>query len=366
LTALETKIKQDIDNDIKKQLEEIKAESLKVKKLLVGTNGALPAADCAAIKIARPNSEDGIYFIESKYQSAPIMVWCATVGGKFVNLGGDCKSKATACASCMNNWFSTSDESRWIDPDSDANDPGNSKKITCEANLMIKLVTTDSNTADWDNGFWSSGSRKSKDKAGASKWKAHRGDIKGDGYYSAIGKSIEIIALKGTEEIGKAVYNIKSQYQKRSLKWLIHEQGSSNLVFASKDVSKSTSGKPIFSNHMKQRGGNHGQSPFDMFIDTDADLVAKQRNYGGSHDSWSRLSTTDRSGWKGCHVYTGIGGRHRCHSWRIAFESSPIVGYCHTYNRYGSNNRYVGGHSPLHHCGGDKRQSNIDFAILKR
>jgi hypothetical protein len=204
------------------------------------------------------------------------------------------------------------------------------------------------------------------DKAGDADWKGHRGDIKASGYYTAIGSKIQIIALDGSKEIGKAVYNIRSQYRSKSLKWLLHDQGSSNLNFATKDNGASTSGRPIYSKYMYQRGGNWGQRPYDMFLDTTGNLIARQRNYGGSQNSWSRLSSSDRSGWKGCHVYTGIGGDHYCNGWRIQYEASPIVGYCSTYNRYGKNHKNnKGGPTPNTHCGGAKRQSNIDFAILK-
>jgi len=359
LTALETKIKQDIDNDIKKELESI-------KKGLVGTNSAMPAADCAAINVARPGSMDGIYYIDSKYQSAAVRVWCATVSGKFVSRGGDCKSKAAACASCQDNHFENSAEKRWIDPDANANDPGNAKEENCEPDLMLKLVTTDSNIAEWDSSFWSSSSKMAADKAGDADWKGHKGDIKASGYYTAIGSKIQIIALSGSTEIGKAVYNIRSQYRSKSLKWLLHDQGSSNLNFATKDNGASTSGRPIYSKYMYQRGGNWGQRPYDMFLDTTGNLIARQRNYGGSQNSWSRLSSSDRSGWKGCHVYTGIGGDHYCNGWRIQYEASPIIGYCSTYNRYGKNHKNnKGGPTPNSHCGGNKRQSDIDFAILK-
>jgi len=360
LVALETKIKKDIDDDIKIKL-------LAVQNAVVGTNSALPAADCAAILKARPASVDGAYYVDSKYQSSPLKVWCAKVGSSFDSMGGDCSSKANACASCDANFFGYGESNRWVvTSGKNANDPGNSKSTKCEDNLMLKLVTTDGNKATWDSSFWSSSSLMNKQNAADSKWKGAREDIKAQGYLTPIGKTIEIVALKEKEQIGRAFYNIKSQYQGKSLKWLLQDSGAQNMVFATRDNGKSAKGRPIYSKFMKQRGGNHGQRPYDMFLDTTGDLVARQRNFGGAQNAWSRLSSTDRSGYKGCHVYTGLGGDHYCNGWRIQYEASPIVGYCGTYNRYGSNHENrKGGPEPNTHCGGDKRQSNIDFAILK-
>ena len=358
LVTLETKIKNDIDNDIKGKL-------LAVQNAVVGANSALPADNCGAILKARPGSLDGKFWIKSKYQSAALNVMCKKVGSSFVSMGGDCTNKAQACASCEANPFENSKSDRWIDPDSNAEDTGNSKLSKCEDNLMIKLVTTDSNHANWDSSFWSSNSLMNEGNAGDTKWKSFRKDIKAKGYTTPIGKTIEIKALKDGTEIGRAFYNIKSAYQGKSLKWLMNSAGT-NTVFATRDNGKSVKGRPIYTKYMKQQGGNHGQRPYDMFLDTTGDLVARQRNYAGSQNSWTRLSSTDRSGWKGCHCYSGIGGSHYCNGWRIQYEASPIVGYCGTYNRYGSNHRNTkGGPEPNTHCGGTKRQSNIDFAILK-
>jgi hypothetical protein len=131
----------------------------------------------------------------------------------------------------------------------------------------------------------------------------------------------------------------------------------------------SSGDQPIYSNYMDQRGGNRGQKPYDMFVDTTGDLMSRRRNYGSSQDSWNRLSTSDKSGDSGGHVYGGFGGDHYQSGWRIQFEAAPISGYCSSYNFYGKKNggwrSYRGGATPYHNCGGPKRRSDIHFAIRK-
>merc|ERR1712166_1177734 len=51
------------------------------------------------------------------------------------------------------------------------------------------------------------------------------------------------------------------------------DQGKSNLIFATKDNGKSAKGRPIYTKYMYQRGGNWGQRPYDMFLDTTGSLV---------------------------------------------------------------------------------------------
>jgi len=361
LVALEEKIKKDIDEDIKTTLD-------KYEKVLMGTSTLTPAANCEAIRSAQSGAQvDGAYYVVSKYQSAAVKVWCANVGGKFISLGGDCKSKATACASCSSNYFNNPGRFLWVDPDANADDTGNSKSTDCEPALMVKLVTTDNHIAEYESKFWTSTDLMKPELAVDGKWQTATDDIKGPGYLTAIGKVIEIVASVKNKEVGRAIYNVKAKYQDKSLKWLLADQGTSNLQFADRDNGKSAKNRPMYSKHMYRRGGNRGQRPYDMFLDTTGHLVAKQRNYGGSQNSWSRLSTTDRSGWTGCHVYTGIGGDHYCNGWRIQYEASPIVGYCSTYNRYGSNHKNSkGGPTPNSNCGGAKRQTDVEFAILKK
>merc|ERR1712166_1686063 len=130
LSALEIKIKKDIDEGIKGDLEIYKS-------ILVGTAVALPAANCGAIETARPGSPDGVYYIGNK-----LRVWCAKVGSSFVSLGGDGTTQALAAASCFGNplikAFAPADNKKWVDPDATADNTANAKKIVCPGSGLIK------------------------------------------------------------------------------------------------------------------------------------------------------------------------------------------------------------------------------------
>merc|ERR1712166_180756 len=145
LSALEIKIKKDIDEGIKGDLEIYKS-------ILVGTAVALPAANCGAIETARPGSPDGAYYIGNK-----LRVWCAKVGNSFVSLGGDGSTQALAGSSCFDvplPMYKPKDMKKWVDPDANAENTANAKKVVCEPKLMVKLVTTDGHIAHWDSKFW--------------------------------------------------------------------------------------------------------------------------------------------------------------------------------------------------------------------
>lgn len=129
LTALEVKIKKDIDDDIKVELE-------KFNKVLEGTDKNLPAANCAAVKAARPHAADGAAWI--KNGNTIVQVWC--VDGK--SLGGSGETQAEAASDCFSNplvsAYNPKDGSKFIDPDADANDTSNAKKKNCPGNGLAK------------------------------------------------------------------------------------------------------------------------------------------------------------------------------------------------------------------------------------
>jgi len=352
LKALETKISDNVDGKL-----------VAVTKALMGLSAAVPAPNCGAIIAARPDALDGKYYIDSKYQTAPVNVHCRKVGSTFVSMGGDCSSKAAACHAFLNGGNYCKDgepDKRWIDGDANAEDTGNAKQQQCQDPLMIKLCTTDGKKQTFDAGFWSNNNLMSADKAKS--FTTHKGDIKTKQYLAPMGKRLEIRAYIGTKKLGSAFYDVLPAYQKRSLKFMVHDNNKNNIMFAKRDNDASASDKPIQGTHLKQQGGNAGQQPYDMFLDTRGDLVARHKDYYGA-SSHTRLSSTDNSGGRRCHVFSGIGGKHACGGyWRIEFEASPIIGYCSTYNKYGTDH---GPNTRPHNCrGGGFKQTNVDFAIL--
>ena len=356
LKALETKISDNVDGKL-----------VAVTKALMGLSSAVPAPNCGAIIAARPDSLDGQYYIDSKYQKSPVKVHCRKVGSTFVSMGGDCSSKAAACHAFLigvNVCRAGEPEKRWIDGDANAEDTGNAKQQQCQDPLMIKLCTTDGKKQTFDAKFWSSTSLLSPEKAKT--FTTHKGDIKTKQYMAAMGKRLEIRAYKGSKSLGSAFYDVLPEYQKKSLKFMLHDNNKDNIIFAKRDNAASAGNKPIQGKELKKQGGNYGQQPYDLFLDTEGDLVARHRNYYGA-SSHTRLSSTDASGKQQnsspCHVYAGIGGKHACGGyWRIEFEASPIIGYCGTYNKYGTD--HGPNQRPHQRCNSGIKQANIDFAIL--
>ena len=231
-------------------------------------------------------------------------------------------SAATACDS---NPLAAANPStkRWVDPDASADNVANAKMEECETRLMIKLVTTDSDVRDWDAKFWSGEGLINENDANDDRWKKAKSDIKAQSFLTPIGEKIEIVGLINGVSIGRAVYTIKKEFRKRSLQYLV-THGGANMVIGARDNRMSSTSKPYYSRYAK-RGG---VSSYDMFLDTSGDLMVRQRNYGGSINSWTRLSTTDRSVTSGCHRYSGIGGDHYCNGWRLQYEAMPITSYC--------------------------------------
>ena len=351
LKALESKISDNVDSKL-----------VAVTKAVMGLSPVVPAPSCGAIIAARPDSLDGKYYLDSRYQSAPVKVDCIKVGSTFVSMGGDCSSKATACTAANsggNICRAGEPTKRWIDGDANADDTGNAKEQPCQLGLVMKMCTTDGKKQTFDAKFWSDTSLLSADKVKS--FTTHKGDIKTNNYLVAMGKRLEIRAYKGSKKLGSAFYDVLPEYQQKSLKFILHDNNQDNVMFAKRDNTASASNKPIYGKEMKQQGGNAGQKPYDMFLDTKGDLVARHKDYYGA-TSHTRLSTTDYSGGRRCHVYAGIGGKHNCGGWKIEFEAAPIIGYCSTYNKYGTDH---GPNQRPHSCRGRGfKQSNIDFVIL--
>ena len=328
---------QDLSNELKKEVEEtnallkadldtIKGTVGKLEKGFLGFNEATPGASCKAIKEARPQSVDGAHWVISSVDtSKAVRVWCKNVKDAYVNMGGDGSNKANAASDCDSNPLAIASPSskRWVDPDDDADDVKNAALQQCETRLMIKLVTSDSDTRDWDSKFWTTESLINENDANDDLWKKAENDIKAQSYTTAIGETIEIVALIKGIAIGRAVYTIKPEFRKRSLQYLV-THGGANMVIGARDNRRSNTNKPYFARYAKKGG----VSSYDMFIDTAGDLMVRQRNYGGSINSWTRLSTTDRSVTSGCHRYSGIGGDHYCNGWRLQYEAMPITSYC--------------------------------------
>jgi hypothetical protein len=78
LTALETKIKADIDDGLKKELAVL-------KNGLSGTSTAFFATTCNDVLKARPNALNGEYYVKSTISAPAVPVYCEKVGKNFVN-----------------------------------------------------------------------------------------------------------------------------------------------------------------------------------------------------------------------------------------------------------------------------------------
>jgi hypothetical protein len=364
MDEFKTTMQKQIDDTLKADLALVKSSTSKLVNGFMGFNPATAGADCAAILAARSTQKDGTQWIMSQItKTLAIEVWCQKdSSGKFLSLGGDGSSKENAAGGCSTNPLISANpvSKKWIFPDGKVDGTKSPVQYQCEHNLMLKLCTSDSNVAEWKSDFWTKGGTLNADQAGDDKWATATEDIKTEAYSTKIGAEIEIVAMIKGNKIGRAVYAIHKEFQDKSLNFLINN-GGVNMVIGKRVASKSSTNKPLYTRYMK-RGGS---TSFDMFIDTAGDLMVKQRNYGGSHNSWTRLSTTDRSVTSGCHRYSGIGGEHDCSGWRVQFEAAPITSYCNPTNQYGSNYKNTkGGVAPIINCGGARR-TNIDFAILK-
>ena len=117
-----------------KAFAEATAVSLKgTQNQLLGISSAFPGATCAVIKAANANAADGLFWIKSKLSSTTaIQVYCKTVSGKFVSVGGNGATKGEAGAGCFASpLLTTATGMVWVDPDANAEDPSNAKQQIC-------------------------------------------------------------------------------------------------------------------------------------------------------------------------------------------------------------------------------------------
>ena len=243
--------------------------------LLTGTSVEMHAKDCASIKAARPLAQSGEYWIKSAVQAGAVLVYCEVVGTAMKNHGGDGTSQARAQAHCDSNthWRNQARQ-RWIDPDAEATDTTNALLITCPSDLLIKLAVADAHVADWSNvAFWESTTP--RDDAQSENWRTYNADIKSTSYTAVpVGKQIEIVAIFRNRPIGRAVYDILPQYEAKTLHDLLHVMGGQDRVIGRYNAVMSNNDRPVWTRHMIHAGGNNGQQPFDLFVDTTGDLVA--------------------------------------------------------------------------------------------
>jgi len=116
---------------VKPQIDEVKEIVGDILKALLGSNSAMAADNCAAIKSAAPLSSDNYYWI--KNQGAVVKVFCKVVSGNFVSMGGDGTSKASAAAGCEGHALVENNDavSKWVDPDANAENTGNAVQKRC-------------------------------------------------------------------------------------------------------------------------------------------------------------------------------------------------------------------------------------------
>ena len=236
-------------------------------------------------------------------------------------------------------------------------------------NLLMKLCTTAGGNArifgntDW----WSSDKVFFPEKAGDGDWQQFRDDIKTEAFSMPIGPILNVLHLKGAAIVATSSYDIKPQFQAKSLKELVNLNVYTNARIGSKNAGRS-SGKILGKYNDAGRDGNCNPRAGDGFADHDWDLKVRPRNQYGSQDHWDRLGF-HYEGCKGGHMYGGIGGTHYHNGWTIAYEAMPVVGYCNVWNGYGtdgSNSAYPrGGANPYRNCGGSRRRDPIDMAIYR-
>lgn len=160
MAALETKI----NNDVGKQLETVSGVVDNIMKSLKGTAAGLPGASCDDISKAHGAAmKDGEYWIDSKYQTDSVLVFCQKVGSKFVSMGGDGSNKANAAAGCEASSLVANNEAdkKWIDPDANAEDTGNAAEKVCSymtcKDIKDKTKTTKSGVYKIKPKDWTSG-----------------------------------------------------------------------------------------------------------------------------------------------------------------------------------------------------------------
>lgn len=97
-----------------------------------GSLVGFPASSCGAIREKQAGAADGTYYLKSGREV--FRAECKTNGkDKFVSAGGNGKTQASAAAGCSGNSLvgGNTDDTKWIDPDEDAENTDNAKKKSC-------------------------------------------------------------------------------------------------------------------------------------------------------------------------------------------------------------------------------------------
>jgi len=103
----------------------------KISDALYGSISQFPASSCAQIKVKTGNTISGTYYLKKGEES--FSVFCKSVDSKFVSLGGNGKTQASAATSCdaQSLVIDNNNLTRWIDPDATADDTSNAKPFAC-------------------------------------------------------------------------------------------------------------------------------------------------------------------------------------------------------------------------------------------
>jgi len=236
-------------------------------------------------------------------------------------------------------------------------------------NVMVKLATTRGGKVRscHDTNFWEAKSGEVNGAAGkTSGYTSYGNDIKTKSYYVPVGKRLDIEFYQGSSRKALASYDIASAYQGVSLRDLVSDSKYDQKVIGKKNTQRSNG--RFYGSLINGNDGNCRPRKGDGFVDQNYDLRVRMRNEFNSQDSWDRIGFA-YNGCKGGHIYGGIGGTHKHGWWTIAYEAMPIVGYCNTWNGYGSDNHGIhhprGGGHPYRHCGGWKRRYNVDVVITR-
>ena len=127
-----------VGNDLQSTIEKLtkataaaQATASDIADALHGTVAQFPAESCGAIKKKKSSATDGIYYL--KKGSEVFSVFCKVVSNTLVSMGGDGKTQASAASGCGGNPLVKANPSgdKWIDPDANAEDTRNAKKINC-------------------------------------------------------------------------------------------------------------------------------------------------------------------------------------------------------------------------------------------
>eukprot|EP00729_Bicosta_minor_P024305 gene24305-3123_t len=138
LTAKVNAVVAKVGDDLQETIKDLSTATAKaqetadlVTNALYGSLLQFPAENCGKIKETTKSAVGGVYFL--KVEKEIFQVVCANVKDKFISLGGNGKTKASAAAGCNGNNLvqANNDAEKWIDPDADAENTENAKKVGC-------------------------------------------------------------------------------------------------------------------------------------------------------------------------------------------------------------------------------------------